>query len=104
MWVVFSTKDRHVWLFVDVCLPVSPTGQACLAVCGCVFACMWVVFGTKDRHVWLCVVVCLPYVAGFSTKDSTKDRHVRLCVHTEEQRKTHLDISALSSAKDPGIK
>ncbi|KAI8506331.1 hypothetical protein Bbelb_157580 [Branchiostoma belcheri] len=59
VWMVFSTRDRHVCLCVD---GVQHQGQACLPVCGwCsapgigMFACVWMVFSTRDRHVCLCV-------------------------------------------------
>ncbi|KAI8509714.1 hypothetical protein Bbelb_121420 [Branchiostoma belcheri] len=59
VWMVFSTKDRHVCLCVD---GVQHQGQVCLPVCGwCsaprtgMFTCVWMVFSTKDRHVCLCV-------------------------------------------------
>ncbi|KAI8503418.1 NAD(P)H-hydrate epimerase [Branchiostoma belcheri] len=42
--MVFSTKDRHVYLCVD---SVQHQGQAC--------SCVLKVFSTKDRHVHLCV-------------------------------------------------
>ncbi|KAI8492629.1 hypothetical protein Bbelb_296700 [Branchiostoma belcheri] len=58
VWMVFSTKDRHVYLCVD---GVQPQGQAFLPVVFStkdrtgVFTCMWIVFSNKDRHVYLCV-------------------------------------------------
>ncbi|KAI8503855.1 Bax inhibitor 1 [Branchiostoma belcheri] len=103
VWMVFSTKDRHVCLCVD---GVQHQGQACLPVCGwcsalrtgmfaCVcgwcsaprtgaFACVWTVFSTKDRTgAFACVWMV------FSTKDrcicvcmvfTNKDMCVCLCV------------------------
>ncbi|KAI8487097.1 hypothetical protein Bbelb_351670 [Branchiostoma belcheri] len=59
VWMMFSTKDRHVYLCVD---GVQHQGQACLPVCGwcsaprtAMFACVLMVYGPKDRHVYLCV-------------------------------------------------
>ncbi|KAI8521128.1 hypothetical protein Bbelb_008820 [Branchiostoma belcheri] len=87
VWMVFSTKDRCVYLCVD---GVQHQGQANLTVCGwCsaprigMFVCVWMVFSTKDRRVCAWMV--------FSTKDryvhvcvwkvfSTKDRYVCLCL------------------------
>ncbi|KAI8506079.1 Low-density lipoprotein receptor domain class A, partial [Branchiostoma belcheri] len=87
VWMVFSTKVRHVKLCVDgvqhqgqvyLCVDgVQHQGQACLAVCGwCsaprsgMLSCVWMVFSTKDRFtcVWMvfstkhqrqaCLAVC----------------------------------------------
>ncbi|KAI8519531.1 hypothetical protein Bbelb_027880 [Branchiostoma belcheri] len=54
-WMVFSTKDMNVHLFVD---GVQHQGQECSPVCGwCsaprtgMFTCVWMVFSTKDKHL-----------------------------------------------------
>ncbi|KAI8500636.1 NAD(P)H-hydrate epimerase [Branchiostoma belcheri] len=96
VWMVFSTKERHVHLCVD---SVQHQGQACSPV--------WIVFSTKDRHVHLCVdgvqhqgQACSPVWIVFSTKD----RHVHLCVDgVQHQGQTCLPVCGWCSAPRTGI-
>ncbi|KAI8500579.1 hypothetical protein Bbelb_213970 [Branchiostoma belcheri] len=117
VWIVFSTKDRHVCLCVD---GVQHQGQACSPVCGCcsaprtgIFTCVWMVFSTKDRHVYMCVdggqhqeQACSP-VCGWCSAPrtgmftcvwmvfSTKDRYVCLCVDSvQDQEQVQLCVCA----------